>query len=94
MTVTLERYEQAEREVSLREARIALRVHAIVTVVVVVALGVVNIAIANEFPWSAFVAAGMGLGLFFHWFGYRRAETDICARQERIEARARELAHD
>lgn len=90
MTVTLEQYEQAERQVSLHEARIGLVVHAIVTVAVVTALVVVNIVVASEFPWSIFVALGMGLGLFFHWFGYRRAETDIRARQARVEARARE----
>ena len=77
MTVTLEQYEQAEREVSMHEARIALRVHAIVTVAVVAALAMVKIVIANNFPWSVFVAVGMSLGLFFHWFGYRRAETDV-----------------
>ena len=61
MTVTLEQYEQAEREVSMHEARIALRVHAIVTVAVVAALAMVKIVIANNFPWSVFVAVGMSL---------------------------------
>lgn len=90
MTVTLERYEQAERELSMREAKIGLRVHALVTVLVCAALIPVNIIVAPEFPWVAFVVVGMGVGLFFHWFGYRRAEADIRARQARIEARARD----
>jgi type III secretory pathway component EscV len=93
MTVSLEQYEQAEREESMRVARVGLQVHAIVTMIVVSALVIVNIAVADEFPWSAFVALGMGLGLFFHWFGYRRAETDVPARQLRIEAQARTLTH-
>ncbi len=90
MTVTLELYEQAEREISMREARIGLTVHAIVTAVVWAALIPVNVFVAPDFPWSAFVVFGMGVGLFFHWFGYRRAEADIRSRQSRIEARARE----
>lgn len=88
MTVTLERYEQAELEISMREARVGLVVHLIVTALVWAALIPVNIFVAPEFPWSAFVVAGMGLGLFFHWFGYSKAETDIRNRQQRIEARA------
>lgn len=92
MTVTLEQYEQAERTLFLHEGRIGLRVHAVVTAVVVTSLVLVNIIVANEFPWSAFVALGMSIGLFFHWFGYRRAETDIRDRQARIEASVRDLA--
>ena len=88
MTVSLEQYQHAEREVSLREAAIGLRVHTFVTLVLWAVLIPLNIAVANEFPWSVFVVAGTGIGLFFHWFGYRRAETDARRRQERIEARA------
>lgn len=89
MTVTLEQYERAEREISMREARVGLVVHALVTLIVWGVLVPVNIVVADEFPWSIFVVAGMGIGLFFHWFGYQRAETDIRRRQEHIEARAR-----
>lgn len=92
MAVTLEQYELAEREVSLHEARIGLIVHTVVTVVVLGALIPVNVIVAPEFPWSAFVVLGMGVGLFFHWFGYRRADLDIRDRQQRIEERARRLA--
>jgi 2TM domain len=86
--VTLERYEAAEREVSLRETLIGLRVHALVIVLVWAALIPVNIFVAPGFPWSVFVVAGTGIGLFFHWFGYRHAEQDIRRRQQRIEQRA------
>jgi uncharacterized membrane protein len=93
MTVTLEQYERAELEISMREARIGLTVHAIVTALVWAALIPVNFVVAPDFPWSAFVVAGMAIGLFFHWFGYRRAETDLRTRQARVEARARETVH-
>jgi hypothetical protein len=90
MTVTLEQYERAEREVTMREARVALIVHTAVTAVVWAVLIPVNVFAVPEFPWSAFVVGGMAIGLFFHWFGYRRADVDIRDRQARIEARARE----
>ena len=93
MTITLAQYESAERELSMREARIGLVVHAVVTALVWAVLIPINIVVAPEFPWSAFVVVGMGIGLFFHWFGYRRAEIDIRKRQEQIEARAHELSH-
>jgi hypothetical protein len=88
MTVTLEEYEQAEREITLREGAIGLRVHAFVTVVVWAVLIPINVAVANGFPWSIFVVAGMAVGLLFQWFGYRRAEGDIRRRQGRVEAHA------
>jgi hypothetical protein len=91
MTVTLEQYERAELEVSMRESRIALFVHAVVTAVVWAVLIPVNVFAAPEFPWSAFVVGGMAIGLFFHWFGFRRTERDVRNRQTRIEAHAREL---
>jgi hypothetical protein len=53
----------------------------------------VNVLAALGFPWSAFVVAGMAVGLFFHWFGYRRTDADLRNRQARIEAHARELVH-
>jgi hypothetical protein len=85
--ITLEQYEAAERDVSLRETLIGLRVHALVIVLVWAALIPVNILVAPDFPWSVFVIAGTAVGLFFHWFGYRHAEQDI-RRQQRIEQRA------
>jgi 2TM domain-containing protein len=87
-TITLEQYEAAEREVSLRETLIGLRIHALVIVLVWAALIPINIFVAPEFPWSAFVVAGTAIGLFFHWFGYRHAGQDIRRRQQRIEQRA------
>jgi hypothetical protein len=87
-TITLERYEAAERELSLREALTGLRVHAVVILLVWAMLIPINIILVPEFPWSAFVVAGTAIGVFFHWFGYRHAGQDIRCRQQRIEQRA------
>lgn len=88
MTVTLEQYEQAERDLTRHETLIGLRVHAIVTAVVWAALIPINIIVAPDFPWVVFPIAGMAIGLFFHWFGYRHVEDDIRRRQGDIERRA------
>ena len=87
MTVTLAQYEHAERELSTRDARLGLVVHAVVTAVVWAVLIPINVVVAPEFPWSAFVVFGMSVGLFFHWFGYRHADADIRRRQQEIENR-------
>jgi type III secretory pathway component EscV len=87
-TVTLQQYETAERELSLRESLTGLRVHAVVILLVWAAVIPINIIVAPGFPWSVFVVAGTAIGLFFHWFGYRHAEQDIRRRQQRIEQRA------
>jgi hypothetical protein len=87
-TPTLAQYEQAERDLSLHEAGIGLRIHAFITVVVWAALIPINVIVAPEFPWVVFPIAGMALGLFFHWFGYRHAEADIRRRQADLELRA------
>lgn len=94
--ITLEQYEAAERDMSLRETLIGLRIHALIIVLVSAALIPINIFVAPEFPWPIFVVAGTAIGLFFHWFGYRHAEQDIRRRQQRIEQRAanqRQSAH-
>jgi hypothetical protein len=92
-TITLEQYGAAEREFTMHQARIALRVHALVTVLIWAAVIPINVIVAPQFPWSIFVVAGTGIGLFFHWFGYRHAEEDTRRRQTRIEQRA-SAAHD
>ena len=86
--ITLEQYEAAERDVSMRETLIGLRIHALVIALVWAVLIPINIFVAPDFPWSAFVVAGTAIGLFFHWFGYRHAGQDIRRRQQRIEQRA------
>ena len=87
-TITLEQYETAERELSLREALTGLRIHAAVILLVWAVVIPINITVAPGFPWSVFVVAGTAIGVFFHWFGYRHARKDIRRRQQRIEQRA------
>ncbi len=70
-----------------------LIIHAAVTVVVVLALAVVNVFVASEFPWSVFPAIGMGLGVWFHWyFAVRRGEEFMLRHQDDVEREARRLA--
>jgi hypothetical protein len=86
--ITLQQYESAEREMSVHETLIGLRVHAVIILLVWAALIPINIIVAPDFPWSVFVVAGTAIGVFFHWLGYRHAEQDIRRRQQRIEQRA------
>jgi 2TM domain len=60
----------------------------VVTVLIWASAIPVNVVVTPQFPWSVFVVAGTGIGLFFHWFGYRHTDRDIRRRQQRIEARA------
>jgi hypothetical protein len=84
--IELNEYLRAEREHEARQARIGLRVHAIITALVCAALIIVNIVVAPEFPWSAIVVAGMGIGLGFHFLGVRRVDRATAEKQERITA--------
>jgi 2TM domain-containing protein len=91
--VALERYEVAERQLVAHEGRTGLRAHTAVTVVVVVALAVVNVFVAPEFPWAVFPAVGMGIGVWFHWyFGVRHGDDVMRRHQEQVEQRAERLA--
>ena len=91
--VTLESYKAEERWMTAHEARRGFRVHAAVTVVVVLALAVVNAFVASEFPWSVFPAFGMGLGVWFHWFfGIHRGEEFLARHQEEVERGAQRRA--
>lgn len=90
--VRLDQYKVGERLLAAREARKGLRIHAFVTVVVVIALALVNVFVASEFPWSVFPAAGMGLGVWFHWyFGVHRGEEFMIRHQDEVEQEARRL---
>ena len=60
--------------------------------VVSVLLIVINLTFADEFPWSAFAAGGMTIGLAAHWwFGYRHLDTALTTHQHKIEDRAAHL---
>jgi hypothetical protein len=91
--ITLDQYKAEERLLAAGEARRGLIIHAAVTVVVVLALAVVNVFVASEFPWSVFPAIGMGLGVWFHWyFAVRRGEEFMLRHQDDVEREARRLA--
>jgi hypothetical protein len=92
-SITLQDYEHAERVIAHEEARIGLTVHGIVTALVSALLIVINLTVADEFPWSAFAVAGMTIGLAAHWwFGYRKLDTALSARQHKVEDRAAHLS--
>jgi hypothetical protein len=87
--VTLEDYEQAERDLAHEEARTGITVHALVTLLVSAILVVVNLTVAREFPWSAFAVGGMLVGLVAHWrFGFQKLDEQLLRQQHRIESRA------
>ena len=91
--VTLEQYKTKERALAAREGRRGLGIHATVTVVVVLALAIVNVFVASEFPWSVFPAFGMGLGVWFHWyFGVHRGEEFMARHQDEVEREAQLVA--
>ena len=90
--LTLERYQAEERQLAATEARHGLRVHATVTVLVVIALAVVNVFVAPEFPWAIFPALGMGLGVWFHWyFAVNRGEDLMRRHQDEVAREAQRL---
>ena len=88
-SISLDRYEQAERSLARVEAQRGVLVHAIISALVSLVLVSVNVFLASEFPWSAFAVVGMGIGLAFHWFfGLVRVEQNVEAHQHRVELRA------
>lgn len=90
--VTLDAYKTEERRLTAREARLGLRVHATISVLIVIALAVVNAFVASEFPWSVFPAVGMGLGVWFHWyFGVHRGDEFMARHQDDVEREAQRL---
>jgi len=85
---TLEAYQLAERKAAREEGRRGFLVHASITVVVAIVLVVLNVTIATGFPWSVFAVAGMGIGVFMHWyFGLVRGEELMQRHQQDVERR-------
>lgn len=90
---TLELYQREERRLAAKQARHGFRVHALATFAVIAALAVVNVFVAPQFPWSAIAAAGMLLGLWFHWyFAVHRGDELLLRHQDEVEREARELS--
>ena len=89
--VSLEQYQRTEREAAAGEARTGFVAHAVITALVMVGLVVLNVTVADEFPWSIFPVVGMGIGLLAHWwFGYRQVEKTVRQHQFEVERRALE----
>jgi hypothetical protein len=89
MDVTLRDYERAEEEVAKVEARRSMTIHAVITLIVCVALVALNVFVAPEFPWSAFAVAGMLIGLGAHYeFGVRRLGQSLATHQQDVETYA------
>jgi hypothetical protein len=87
--ITVQEYEAAERAMAVLESRRGLMVHAAVTVAVSLALILVNVFAAPQFPWSPFPVVGMGIGVLVHYlFGVRRLEPTLRARQTATERHA------
>lgn len=84
--VMLERYQRRERSMAARESQRGLRIHALVTALVVLALVMINVFVASEFPWSVFPAVGMSIGVWFHWyFGVRHGDTVLQQHQQQVQ---------
>jgi hypothetical protein len=82
---TLTAYQAAERDISVREARTGIRVHATVYAIVIPLLALVNLVVVPEFLWFFFPMLGWGLGLTLHFFfGYRRAGEQVARHQAQV----------
>jgi hypothetical protein len=87
--VTLQQYKVQERQMAARDAKRGFRIHAFVTVVVLLGLVALNVFVASEFPWAIFPAVGMSIGLWFHWFfGVRQGDEFMLRHQQEIESEA------
>ena len=91
--VSLQLYKTQERELAVQEARNGLRFHIAATVVVVVALVLVNVFVSSGFRWAIFPAVGMALGVWAHWyFGVRHGDELMRRHQDEIERKAQRPA--
>ena len=83
---TVTEYEEAERAIARDEGRRGFTIHAIVTLIVWAIVIPINVFLADAFPWSAFVVAGMSIGLAVHYvFGVRRVDRTLSAHQRSVE---------
>lgn len=92
-TITVRQYEEAERRMAHEGALTGVIVHGTISALVGVALVLINVFVAPEFPWSPFPLAGMAIGFFMHWFfGYHRLDTELARKQHEVETRAAVLS--
>ncbi len=86
--ITLRQYQEEERRLAADEARRGLRFHVLVTVLVIIVLVAVNVAVGG-FPWSAFAAFGMLVGVAFHaYFGVVHGDEAMQQHQAEVERHA------
>jgi len=79
-------YQDAERALAHDEARRGFLVHAVITLVVWAIVIPINVFLADEFPWSAFVVAGMSIGLAVHYiFGVRLVDRSLTVHHLAVE---------
>lgn len=87
-TMDVERYQEAERNAAREEGVRGFRVHAVLTGLVLAALIVLNVTVADEFPWAIFPVVGMSIGLWAHWFfGVAHSDELMRRHQQEIERR-------
>ena len=85
-TFTMAEYKEVERALAHVEARRGFMIHAVVTLVVWAIVIPVNVFLTSEFPWSAFVVAGMSIGLAAHYlFGVRLVDRSLTTHQHTVE---------
>lgn len=90
--VTLPAYEEAEHALAHGEGRKGFAVHTIITLIVWAIVIPINVFLADEFPWSVFVVAGMTIGLIVHYiFGVRLIDRTLDEHQRKVERLA--LSH-
>lgn len=91
--VTVDEYQQAEREYTVREQRRGFTAHATVYAVVMSVMIVINVVLIAttdaDFLWFPFPLVGWGLGLLNHYlWGVRWVDRGIRTRQATITRRA------
>jgi len=85
-TLRLPAYEEAEHALAHDEGRRGFTIHAIITLIVWAVVIPINVFLADEFPWSAFVVAGMTIGLIVHYvFGVRLVDRTLDEHQRKVE---------
>lgn len=88
-TLNMPEYQEAERALAHEEGRRGFIIHTVITLIVWAIVIPINVFLADEFPWSAFVVAGMSIGLAIHYvFGVRLADRSLGTHQRAVESLA------
>jgi hypothetical protein len=95
-TVSVQQYEQAERDLTREDQRRGFRIHATVYALVNTLLIAINLYLiaqtSEDFVWFVFPLVCWGVGLAMHYyFGVYRLEANVTEWQHRIEEHARAM---